>query len=70
MRRANPARKVPEPKLTDSQRDQLRAFLDEQEASEDRVSLRPAQTLPSSYVEAVLLDADGKPTSAKRILFP
>jgi hypothetical protein len=32
--------------------------------------LRPAQTLPESYVEAVLLDADGVPTSKKRILFP
>ena len=56
--------------LTDSQRDQLRAFLAEQDASEDRVSLQPAQTLPASYIEAILLDTDGEPTSAKRILFP
>ena len=52
--------------LTDSQRDQLRAFLEEQGASEERVSLQAAQTLPSSYIEAVLLN-DGEPTNAKRI---
>ena len=56
--------------LTDSQREQLRAFLTEQGASEERVRLQPAQTLPASYVEAVLLDADGEPTPQKRILFP
>ena len=56
--------------LTDSQRSQLRTNLGEQDASENRVKLQPAQTLPSSYVEAVLLDADGEPTSTKRILFP
>jgi hypothetical protein len=56
--------------LTDSQRDQLRAFLTEQDASEDRVTLQPAQTLPASYVEAVLLDPSGEPTPKKRILFP
>lgn len=56
--------------LTESQRDQLRSFLAEQDASEDRVSLQPAQTLPESYVEAVLLDEAGEPTSTKRILFP
>jgi hypothetical protein len=56
--------------LTDSQRDQLEAFLAEQDASEDRVTLQPAQTLPESYIEAVLLDADGEPTRHKRILFP
>jgi hypothetical protein len=56
--------------LTASQRDQLQAFLAEQDASEDRVRLQPAQTLPSSYVEAVLLDPSGEPTPKKRILFP
>ena len=56
--------------LTDSQRDLLRAFLEEKGVSEERVWLQPAQTLPESYIEAVLLDADGKPTNAKRILFP
>jgi hypothetical protein len=55
--------------LTDSQHEQLRAFLAEQDASEDQVTLQPAQTLPASYVEAVLLDADGEPTRHKRILF-
>jgi hypothetical protein len=33
---------------TDSQAQQLRAFLEEQDASEDRVSLQPAQTRPAS----------------------
>jgi hypothetical protein len=56
--------------LTASQRDQLQAFLAEQGFSKDRVRLQPAQTLPESYVEAVLLDADGEPTPKKRILFP
>ena len=56
--------------LTDSQHEQLRAFLTEQDASEDRVTLQPAQTLPESYIEAVLLDAGGEPTRHKRILFP
>jgi len=55
--------------LTDSQREQLRTFLAEQQASEDRVRLQPAQTLPESYIEAVLLDEVGEPTSKKRILF-
>jgi hypothetical protein len=54
--------------LTESQRDQLSEFLEEQDASEDRVRLQTAQTLPASYVEAVLLDE--KPTSKKRVLFP
>jgi hypothetical protein len=56
--------------VTDSQAQQLRAFLEEQDASEDRVSSQPAQTRPASYVEAVLLDADGESTPKKRILFP
>jgi len=56
--------------LTASQRDQLQAFIGEKDTSEERVNLRPAQTLPASYVEAVLLDADGEPTPKKRILFP
>jgi hypothetical protein len=56
--------------LTDSQHEQLRAFLTEQDASEDRVTLQPAQTLLESYIEAVLLDAGGEPTRHKRILFP
>jgi hypothetical protein len=47
--------------LTDPQHEQLRAFLAEQDAPERRVKLQPAQTLPASYVEAVLLDADGEP---------
>jgi hypothetical protein len=55
---------------TDSQRDQLLAFLGEQDASEEEVSLRPAQTLPSGYIEAVLLESDGEPTNAKRLLVP
>jgi hypothetical protein len=46
------------------------AFPAEQEAPKERVHLQPAQNLPGGYVEAVLLDADGEPTSAKRILFP
>jgi hypothetical protein len=45
-------------------------FLTEQDASEDRVTLQPAQTLLESYIEAVLLDAGGEPTRHKRILFP
>src|SRR5215203_4554020 len=53
--------------LTASQRDQLQAFIGEKDTSEERVNLRPAQTLPASYVEAVLLDADGEPTPKKRI---
>ena len=56
--------------LTDSQREQLWPFLTEQDASEDRVRLQPEQTLPESYIEAVLLDEVGEPTSMKRILFP
>jgi hypothetical protein len=55
--------------LTDSQRDQLAVFLEEQDASQDRVRLQTAQTLPASYIEAVLLDDAGEPTSTKRILF-
>jgi hypothetical protein len=46
------------------------AFPAEQEAPKERVHLQPAQNLPGGYVEAVLLDADGEPTPAKRILFP
>jgi hypothetical protein len=60
----------PEIELTLSQRHQLRAFLAEQDATEDRVRMQPAQTLPSSYIEAVLLDDAGEPMSTKRILFP
>jgi hypothetical protein len=56
--------------LTDSQHEQLRAFLAEQDAPERRVKVQPAQTLPASYVEAVLLGVAGEPTSTKRILFP
>ncbi len=56
--------------LTTSQRDQLQGLLAEQHASEDRGRLQPAQILPASYVEAILLDAEGEPTSTKRILFP
>jgi hypothetical protein len=56
--------------LTDSQAQQLRVFLEEQDASEDRVGLQPVRTLPASYVEAVLLDAGTEPTPKKRILFP
>jgi hypothetical protein len=52
------------------QRDQLWEFLTEQDAAEDQVTLQPAQTLRASYVEAVLLDPDGNPTSTKRVLFP
>ncbi len=55
--------------LTDSQREQLAAFLEER-GSTDRYDLRPAANLPEGYVEAVLLDADGNPTATKRILFP
>ena len=54
--------------LTDSRNEQLRTFLEEQ--GSDQFELRPAANLPESYVEAVLLDADGEPTSRKRILFP
>jgi hypothetical protein len=60
----------PRIELTNLQRDQLRAFLTEQDASEDRVTLQPAQTLPASYVEAVLLGPIGEPATKKRILFP
>jgi hypothetical protein len=56
--------------LTASQRDQHVVFLDEEDASEDRVSLQPSQTLPAGYVEAVLLDEAGELTPTKRILFP
>jgi hypothetical protein len=63
---------MPEPQieLTESRRAQLRAFVQEQDASDARVNLRPAQNLAIGYVEAVLLDADGEPTSTKRVLFP
>ena len=54
--------------LTDSQAEQLRSFLEEQ--GSDRFKLRPAANLPEGYVEAVLLDVDGEPTSDKRVLFP
>jgi hypothetical protein len=56
--------------LTASPRDQLQAFIEEQDTPEDRVRLQPAQNLPSSYIEAVLLDEAGEPTRHKRILFP
>ena len=57
--------------LTDSQRDQLRAFLEEQGASEQRVRVAALADPPREhYIEAVLLGADGEPTSHKRILFP
>ncbi len=55
--------------LTDSQLQQLRAFLEEKDHSGSLI-LRPAVTLSEGYVEAVLLDPDGQPTSHKRILFP
>jgi hypothetical protein len=54
--------------LTDSQREQLRAFLEEQGA--DRFELRSAANLPEGYVEAVVLDAEGNETATKRVLFP
>ena len=56
--------------LTDPQRNQLAAFLEERDASEERVKLQPAQTLPDGYIETVLLDDAGEPTSDKRVLFP
>jgi hypothetical protein len=60
----------PQIELNDSRRGQLRAFLEEQDAIEDRVKLQPVQTLPENYNEAVLLDEASQPTSTKRILFP
>lgn len=45
-----------------------KAFLAEQDPPERRVKVQPAQTLPASYVEAVLLGEAGEPTSTKRIL--
>jgi hypothetical protein len=45
--------------LTDSQDEQLRTFLEEQES--DQFELRPAANLPEGYVEAVLLDPDASP---------
>jgi hypothetical protein len=54
--------------LTDSQDEQLRAFLEEQ--GTDRYDLRQPASLPEGYVEAVLLDADGEETATKRVLFP
>ena len=58
-----------EANLTDSQLDQLRDFLEEKDHSGSLI-LRPAATLGDGYVEAVLLDAEGEQTNAKRILFP
>lgn len=55
--------------LTDSQAKQLTDFLEEK-GTGGSVLLRPALNLGSGYVEAVLLDQDGEPTSHKRILFP
>jgi hypothetical protein len=51
---------VAEVALTDSQRDQLRAFLEKQGASEDQIKLQPSQTLPENYIEAILLEVDGE----------
>ena len=55
--------------LSDSQRDQLRQFRSDHEHT-GHVELRPVETLPEGYVEAVILDADGEDTAAKRVLFP
>jgi hypothetical protein len=56
--------------LTGSQREQLRAFLNESDADEDRVRMQAPKVLSETHVEAVLLDEAGQPRSAKRILFP
>jgi hypothetical protein len=55
--------------LTASQREQLETFLQEKEHA-GSVLLRPAANLGGDNVEAVLLDADGEATPAKRVLFP
>jgi hypothetical protein len=55
--------------LTNSQLDQLAEYRREK-GERQSVLLRPAQSLGSGYVEAVVLDADGELTSVKRILFP
>lgn len=55
--------------LTESQIEQLQSFLQEQEHIGSLI-LRPAATLGGDRIEAVLLDAEGEETNAKRILFP
>ena len=60
---------LPQITLTDSQLDQLRDFLEEKDHAGSLI-LQPAVTLGDGYVEAVQLDAEGKPTNAKRMLFP
>lgn len=55
--------------LTESQVHQLHDFLDEKDHS-GSVILRPAVNLGGSNIEVILLDAEGDPTSNKRILFP
>ena len=59
----------PENALTHLQHEQLEAFLEERNHTGE-VDLRPAVSLGDGYLEAVLLDAGGDETTAKRILFP
>jgi hypothetical protein len=55
--------------LTESLIEQLQSFFQEQEHI-GSVLLRPAANLGGDNIEAVLLDATGEESNAKRILFP
>jgi hypothetical protein len=55
--------------LTSSQIDQMVEFCEEHAKRKD-VLVRDAPNLGSGYREVTVLDEDGKPTSAKRVLFP
>jgi hypothetical protein len=55
--------------LTDSQLQQLRDFFEEKGHS-GSTGLRQSPNLGDGYVEAVLQDAEGEQTNAKRVLFP
>ena len=56
--------------LTDSQVKQMRAYIEEKQAQDKSVRLQPAPSLGDGYLELIILDEDGEPTSHKRVLFP
>jgi hypothetical protein len=65
----------PEIRLTESQVRQLMEFydrhgIDKETEFGESILIRSAPNLGSGYLEVVALDADGQPTSEKRVLFP
>jgi hypothetical protein len=56
--------------LTDSQVKQMAKYIEEKQAQDKSVRLQPAPELGGGYLELIILDQDGEPTSDKRVLFP